>query len=143
MRLISSLIPFNQKFYQMFNEKPDLYGPFWILTTLVVLITISGNLAMWMDLADSKDFKYSFTMIPVATSILFGLAVGIPLGIKMAITLLGEGSSAVPLMHGVGIYSYSYSSFLISTILCGAIHIEWVQWILICYSGITSVVFLA
>jgi len=76
-----------------------------------------------MNVADSSEFKYEFTMIPVATCILFGLAIGIPIGIKFAIVCLGEGASAVPIMHGVGIYSYSFSSFLISTTLCGAINI--------------------
>ena len=78
-------------------------------------------------MGEDAEFKYEFNMIPVSASILFGLAIGIPLGIKMVILALGEGGeSSVNLLHGVGIYAYSYSSFLISAFLCGIIHVQWV-----------------
>ena len=46
------------------------------------------------------------------------------------------------LLHGVGLYSYSFSSFLLSSLLCGFISNNIAQWILIGYSAITSVLFL-
>ena len=46
-----------------------------------------------MDIGDEAEFQYEFTMIPVSAGVLFGLAVGIPVGIKMAIVCLGEGAS--------------------------------------------------
>lgn len=43
-RFRASLMPYNQKFIMEYQKKPDLYGPFWLIWTLVVVITISGNL---------------------------------------------------------------------------------------------------
>lgn len=59
-RIIASLLPFNQKFYQEFQKKPDLYGPFWIIATLVVVLTISGNLARFLSVNDKSKFTYDF-----------------------------------------------------------------------------------
>lgn len=47
----------------------------------------------------------------------------------------------MPLVHGIGIYSYSFSSFLVSSLLCGAIPVDAVQWVLIVYSMGTSIMF--
>ena len=34
-RIISSFKPYNSKFYEEASNNPDLYGPFWIYTTLI------------------------------------------------------------------------------------------------------------
>lgn len=51
MRILKSLIPFNRKFYAEYNAKPDLYGPYWILTTLIAVLFISGNIARYVRVA--------------------------------------------------------------------------------------------
>lgn len=59
-RLVNSLIPFSRNFITMYSEKPDLYGPFWITTTLIVILTLVGNLARYFQMrindADMDDF---------------------------------------------------------------------------------------
>jgi hypothetical protein len=62
--------------------------------------------------------------------------------IKGIVACIGENASSIPVLHGIGIYSYSFSSFLISSLLCGAIPVDWVQWTLIGYSALTSIMFL-
>ena len=47
-RLITSLIPFNSRFHQLYKDKPDLYGPFWIYTTLIIMLAIAGNLSRYL-----------------------------------------------------------------------------------------------
>lgn len=141
-RFVASLMPFNQKFYALYHKKPDLYGPFWILATLVVILTISGNLSRYLETEDKKDFSYTFHIVPISISLLFGIVIGLPLGLRMFVKFFGDKETTVPVMHGVGIYSYSFSSFLISSSLCGIIAISWIQWILIVYSGLTSCMFL-
>lgn len=126
----------------MYKEKPDLYGPLWILTTLVVILTISGNLSRYLEIEDKEKFYYSFHIVPIAMSVLYGMAVGLPLGLRVFIKFFGDKDTQVPVIHGVGIYSYSFSSFLVSSILCGIIPVTWIQWILIVYSGLTSCMFL-
>jgi hypothetical protein len=41
-----------------------------------------------------------------------------------------------------GIYAYSFTPFLLTALLCGAIPFNWVQWSLLGYSIATSSVFL-
>jgi len=47
IRLLTSLIPFNKRFYAEYKEKPDLYGPLWIYTTLIIMLAIAGNLSRY------------------------------------------------------------------------------------------------
>jgi hypothetical protein len=140
-RFIASLMPFNQKFYMEYQKKPDLYGPFWIICTLVVIITISGNLNKYLETPADVEFTYVFNFVPTAISILFGIVIAVPLGIRLAIKFFGYKDPTVPLIHGIGIYSYSFSSFLVSSLLCGAIPVDGIQWILIMYSASTSILF--
>ena len=46
--------------WKEYKKKPDLYGPFWIIVTLVVVLTISGNLARWLSISDKYKFSYNF-----------------------------------------------------------------------------------
>ena len=88
-----SLIPFNKKFFNDYNKQPDLYGPFWVLTTLITTLFISANLARYINWPDdSKEkFFYSFNIVPVAASLLYGLGFGLPLLIKVMLNLYGHG----------------------------------------------------
>jgi len=125
-----------------YQKKPDLYGPFWLLWTLVVVLTISGNLSRYLEFDDPSQFTYTFNIVPTSISVLFGIVIFVPFTIKMAIRFFGHSDPQVPLLHGIGIYSYSFSSFLFASLLCGAIPVEWVQWLLIIYSACTSLMFL-
>ena len=104
-------MPFNQRFYQEYQKKPDLYGPFWIIQTLVVVLTISGNLARYLETPDASEFTYTFKIVPIALSLLCGLAIALPVMIKFAVQFFGNSNSNVPILTGVGIYCYSSHHF--------------------------------
>lgn len=42
-RLLASMNPVAPVFSQAIGEKPDLYGPFWIGSFLIFLLTVTGN----------------------------------------------------------------------------------------------------
>lgn len=84
-----------------------------------------------------EDFEYNFKLIPIAAAILYGVGIGLPLAIKSIINIYGHSDNTTPLVTSVGIYGYSFSSFIITTLLC-AIPIEILQWALIIYSAVTS-----
>lgn len=127
-----------------YQKKPDLYGPFWILWTLVVVLAIAGNLHRYWEYADpSKHFTYTFNIVPVSISILFGVGIGLPVALKVVIKFFGNGNdTSVPILHGIGIYAYSFSSFLFASLMCGAIPNEFIHWVLIIYSAVTSILFI-
>jgi hypothetical protein len=47
-KLISALIPGNRGFHALAEKQPDLYGPFWILTTLVFLVCVVSNISSYI-----------------------------------------------------------------------------------------------
>ena len=57
-RLIASLIPFNKNFIHLVEKNPDLYGPFWIYTTLIFIIASAGSLTKYIQGAADEDFVY-------------------------------------------------------------------------------------
>ncbi len=48
-KLITSMTPLNKNFYPLAEKNPDLYGPFWIFTTLIFLISLAGNLSNLLE----------------------------------------------------------------------------------------------
>lgn len=48
-RLKGASIPFNKSFYQTAEKNPDLYGPLWIYTTLVFVVTVSANISGYLS----------------------------------------------------------------------------------------------
>ncbi len=63
-RLVNSLVPFNGKFHDISEQTPDLYGPFWIYTTLIFFIAAAGSLAKYIN--DDKDKNFFQEFVPIA-----------------------------------------------------------------------------
>mmetsp|Transcript_42067 Transcript_42067/g.64478 ORF Transcript_42067/g.64478 Transcript_42067/m.64478 type:complete len:161 (-) Transcript_42067:26-508(-) len=112
------------------------------MLTLVVILTISANLARYFEYDDKKEFAYTFHIVPLAMTVLLGYGIGVPFGLRLVVNFFGTQKSSMPVMHGIGIYCYSFSSFLISTLLCGFFYSGAIQTLLILYSAVTSVMFL-
>lgn len=88
-RLLHSLIPFNKKFIDMYKPKPDLYGPFWIYTTLIIMIAITGNLSRYFEMGD-EDFTYNYNFIPAAATVIYSLGLGLPMSLKLMMKFMGK-----------------------------------------------------
>ena len=66
----------------------------------------------------SNQFTYNFNMIPVAATIIYGIALGLPFLLKMLMRFLGSNFFNGSFVEIVGIYGYSFTSFLITTLIC-------------------------
>jgi hypothetical protein len=66
-RLLYSLIPFNPKFYDISVNSPDLYGPFWIYTTLIFIIAAAGSISGFLQDNLARNFFQEF--VPIAAGI--------------------------------------------------------------------------
>jgi hypothetical protein len=117
-----------------------MYGPIWILKTLIVVITVATNFSRY--LLSSEEFTYQLTVFPIAFGCLFGICLGLPIGIYYFVKCFGDRESTVSLVYGIGMYSYSFTAFLLSTLICGFVTNSIVRWILLAYSTLTSVIFL-
>jgi cytochrome b subunit of formate dehydrogenase len=64
-RLIGAVTP-KKQWSDIVIDNPDLYGPFWIATTLVFLMGVTGNAVSWLAFAPSSanpTWIYDFTKV--------------------------------------------------------------------------------
>ncbi|CAD5125253.1 DgyrCDS13495 [Dimorphilus gyrociliatus] len=61
-RILGSMLPNVRKNYLQHHIRPvpDLYGPFWICTTLVFTTAIAGNMANYIQQYGNHEWKYDF-----------------------------------------------------------------------------------
>lgn len=105
-RILQSLLPF-KNFFELLNSNPDLYGPFWISTTLIFTIFITHSIAKtFADYMSNKDILIDFQVLPsalgtvytyvtVLPAIVWGIAkyFGVQLGFLECINIYGYGLS--------------------------------------------------
>lgn len=82
-RIKRSMFPHNTDNYLIshIRPNPDLYGPFWICVTLIFSIAISGNLASYLQTANSSKYhwRYEFHIVSYAATCIFLYAWLLPL----------------------------------------------------------------
>uniref|UniRef100_A0A8W8M1Y6 Protein YIPF n=1 Tax=Magallana gigas TaxID=29159 RepID=A0A8W8M1Y6_MAGGI len=73
-RIAGSMVPspWSNYLQTTIRPNPDLYGPFWICTTLVFTTAIAGNMASYLSV-EGKDFtwKYDFHKVTFAATAIF------------------------------------------------------------------------
>lgn len=110
-------------------------------------MTIAGNFENYLTFEPNPaveggdKFQYKFSYFPVAVAVIYGIGFGLPLAIKLIMKFFGTGMFDSSYIEVMGIYCYSFSSFLISCLL-SAIPISILQWIMMGYSMVVSTLFL-
>ena len=137
-RIRLSLRPFRADFFYIFPKNPDLYGPFWILTTIVFLLSSTGNLARYFNNWEKSEFIFKLTLVRYAVLIVYSLGIGFPLVLGL---LLGLFQSIVTPIQVICLYGYSLSSFILVLILC-VIPSNIFHWLLMLYGVLNSSAFL-
>jgi hypothetical protein len=132
-RFLYSLIPFNYKFNDLIEKSPDIYGPFWIYTTLILVIASSGSLARFIQGNSSKNFFQEF--VPIATGIIYG--VGFILPIILSVLMKCFGSKDISIVSIICTYGYSFSIFIPVAIICVCPN-QILQWVLLGYAALSS-----
>jgi len=106
-RCWSSLFP-KSNFLDVLEGNPDLYGPVWIASTVVLMLFISSTLAdyfsKWSD-KDSEKFKYSFTLLTGAAGLVYGYTGLVPVGLWGV--LKWYGSDSANLLECLSLYGYA------------------------------------
>ncbi|CAG5896474.1 unnamed protein product [Menidia menidia] len=144
-RIIGSMLPWPRKnFIQVYLRKnPDLYGPFWICTTLVFAIAISGNISNFLLHFGKPNYKYTpeFRKVTIAATAIFSYAWLVPLALWGF--LLWRSNKILNLvsysfMEIVCVYGYSLSIYIPAVVLW-ILPYEWVTWcsivMALCLSG--------
>ncbi len=134
-RLFASLIPCNKNFINLVEQKPDLYGPFWIYTTLIFIVASAGSLTKYIHGAEDEDYFQKF--IPLAMAVIYGIGFCLPLIVKALMYVFGSETGFVLVLC---IYAYSFTIYAPIFILC--IPFENLQWILLFLAVLDSSCFL-
>ncbi|KAM9791551.1 protein YIPF1 isoform X1 [Syngnathus typhle] len=149
-RIVGSMLPWPGKnFVHVYlRRNPDLYGPFWICTTLVFAIAISGNLSTFLVNLGKPSYKYTpeFGKVSIAATAIFSYAWLVPLAVWGF--LLWRNNKIMNLVSYsfieiVCVYGYSLSIYIPAVVLW-IIPVEWVRWLTIvvalCLSGSVLVI---
>uniref|UniRef100_A0A8C6UJ10 Protein YIPF n=1 Tax=Neogobius melanostomus TaxID=47308 RepID=A0A8C6UJ10_9GOBI len=144
-RIIGSVLPWPRKnfIHVYLRRNPDLYGPFWICTTLVFAIAISGNISTFLVNLGKPNYKYTpeFRKVTIAATAIFCYAWLVPLALWGV--LLWRSNKVMNLvsysfMEIVCVYGYSLAVY-IPAVIIWILPFMWLQWLSIvvalCLSG--------
>lgn len=63
------------------NNAPDLYGPFWLPTTLIFALFLSSSLSSSIQAyLKGNVYNYDFTALSVGVSVVYTYALAVPVG---------------------------------------------------------------
>ncbi|XP_020647255.2 protein YIPF2 [Pogona vitticeps] len=139
-RIKGSLLPVPGKnfVWHRLRNHPDLYGPFWICTTLIFTLAISGNLSNFLEKMGSPYFHYSpqFHKVSIAAVVIYCYAWLVPLGLWGCLQWrkgIHTSVDTYTFMEMVCIYGYSLFVYIPTAVLW-LIPVPWLQWLLIIFA---------
>lgn len=108
------------------GKGPDLYGPFWITTTLVFFLAVTSNLHLYFHTTDD-NFEADIFHLIHSTWILFTYAFLLPALLFVTFRCL---AIQLPLMELVCLYGYSLIPYYPASLLC-LVPAAWFEWIVL------------
>lgn len=137
-RLKCSFIPINSQFYELTANKPDLYGPFWIYTTLIFVIAAAGALSNYFG-GDNSATGIFDVRVPLVGTIIYIFGFALPLFLYLAFKFVFKNSD-LSYIQCLCLYGYSLAVFIPVMLIC-SIGIEVLQWIFVFYGSLSSTMF--
>lgn len=118
-RLVRSLQGYKFHDFVSFTDmKPDLYGPFWLCTTLIFTIGATANFASYLSFTPTVDkprWNYDFTLLTGAAAVIYGFSAGIPLVLWFSCRYL---KIPLSLAQSVCVYGYAHSIYILAALMC-------------------------
>uniref|UniRef100_A0A7S4BA80 Protein YIPF n=2 Tax=Chrysotila carterae TaxID=13221 RepID=A0A7S4BA80_CHRCT len=141
-RLKASLLPRPRGvFFDLISTTPDLYGPFWIATTLIFSMAITGNLASFFAFKPTEanpKWTYNFNQLTLAGSVVYSYVTVLPLLLWLLLRYYEAGKRLVDILC---IYGYTLGIFVPISVLC-VLPSDILRWLLVLVGGGISGVFL-
>ncbi|CAG2231816.1 YIPF1_2 [Mytilus edulis] len=139
-RVLGSMFPTSKQNYlkTKIRPNPDLYGPFWICTTLVFTTAIAGNLANYLSTGSSADYnwKYDFHKVSFAATAIFSYWWILPAAIFGFLWWSGN-QIGYTFLEILCVYGYSLAIFIPISILW-VVQFNWFQWLLVILGTVLS-----
>ena len=108
-RCYSTLLPTSTTYLSThLNPSPDLYGPFWTLTTLIFTLYLSSSLASSISSflsAPDSTYEYDFGLLSISVSLVYAYGIVLPVLIWIALRYMGVGEWSV--VEAVAVWGYA------------------------------------
>ncbi|KAK6915564.1 Yip1 domain [Dillenia turbinata] len=139
-RIRDSLFPFRGTFSEKTAINPDLYGPFWICTTLIFVAASIGTFVTYVaHKIQKKKWDYDINLVTWSAGLFYGYVTIIPLGLYIILKYFSAPSGLVQLFC-----LYGYSLFVFIPALClSIVPLEPVRWAVAGVAGFMSAAFVA
>ncbi|KAK8850641.1 hypothetical protein IAR55_004560 [Kwoniella newhampshirensis] len=132
--------PFNIAYYQDSSPRADDPGPFWTLTTLIlVLYTTSTLIASITQYMSSSHASSNLPLLSTAVSVVYVYGLLVPALLWGATKWLGVGEWGVA--EALGIYGYAMGLYIPVSLVC-LIPVGILRWVLIAGAAVSSGFFL-
>ncbi|CAN9385998.1 unnamed protein product [Alternaria alternata] len=79
-RCTSTIYP-RANFLDVLEGNPDLYGPVWIATTVVVILFLTGTISQYLAMKGEEHFAYDFKLLSGAAGLVYGYTAFVPVGL--------------------------------------------------------------
>ncbi|KAL8887892.1 MAG: hypothetical protein Q9215_004593 [Flavoplaca cf. flavocitrina] len=109
-RCFSALVP-RRPFLDILDGNPDLYGPFWIATTVVFILFLTGTISQYLASHHDKAFVYNFKLLSGAAGLIYGYTAIVPIALWGLLKWFGSGNapgeSNIGLVECWALYGYA------------------------------------
>ncbi|KAK1755776.1 hypothetical protein QBC47DRAFT_381257 [Echria macrotheca] len=102
-RCWAALFP-RANFLDVLEGNPDLYGPFWIATTVVLILFLGGTISEWRSSTGGGSFAYDFRLLSGAAGLVYGYTFVVPVALYLALRYFG--SESANLLECWALYGY-------------------------------------
>ncbi|KAL2887119.1 Protein YIP5 [Ceratocystis lukuohia] len=102
-RCFAALYP-RANFLDVLEGNPDLYGPFWIATTVVLILFLGGTISEYRSLNHGDEFVYNFKLLSGAAGLIYGYTLFVPVVLFGALRYFG--SESANLLECWALYGY-------------------------------------
>jgi len=141
-RIGRSLIPYPPTFFDSIQPNPDMYGPFWIASTVVFLLAATGNIATYLNAvvqdASSGNWTYNLNKLSYAAAAIYGYFFLMPLVLW---GIFKFNKVPVRFIELLCLYGYSFFIYMPISVLC-IIPNNGLRWALVGVAGLLSTSFI-
>lgn len=139
-RIKDTLFPFKGSFAEKTANNPDLYGPFWICTTLIFVAASIGTFATYLaHKLQKKEWDYDINMVTWSAGLFYGYVTIVPLGLYVILKYISAPSGLAQLLC---LYGYSLFIFIPASCL-SVVPLEIFRWAIAAVAGLMSASFVA
>ncbi|KAI7834592.1 hypothetical protein BX661DRAFT_175128 [Kickxella alabastrina] len=133
-----AVIP-KDSFLDVYNANPDLWGTFWIPTSVIFIIFVTASLSQSIAAAlAGKPHQYDFTMLSFATFTIYIYILSVGAFVYGATKYFG---SQPGLLECLSVYGYAMTVWIPISVLC-VLPWDWFRWAMVAVGFVSSGAFI-